>query len=615
MEKIRHSQTNNSGSLLECTEGLLNRHHQKLCDYYGIPLGDPQLLWNKVSSPEKLDNEKVQYQDIPLSFQSKYETFIKSLYPLQKSSTLPFTVKNPQLIDIVSNIMKYYNTNHEQLFRSYMELPSPAPVYLSPQTFEFFLEKFLYHKHDFIKPNALSISFMKRNKPPRLLVSMFNDMMTKRKEYVKMVTLIVQDMKQSGYEISVQNQSLLIYISFYKDVPEISERIEQISKNLESQYGYPVSIEQFPTFDWDIYTHLKSSLPFHIDIYNVLLFHATRHGSEDVIDDVLKNINIGSNDDLLLKPNSETMRILLEYYSSAGLLDPFTNSIDYLINSNILIDIKLINLIIKGLVAAKRTQLAESMLSGFHIQETDDSELLMSKQLSPEDKFAHDKLLQIFKQIQNVTKDDSTFEIIPTENTFIPLISHYCELGRIDKVKIILNIMQSSYKLPITTRIYRDIFQGIMESPCALRDLVEIVSEMLSTHDYTYNLTQDNTIKDFRGQLTPELRSFIDNHLITPDEINIPKDRGNFIKFSDDLMLMIYNTFIAVAEAEQEQQLLVALKEHKEESRALLYNARRSTRFYSRAADKSEIYQNDEVVYLKKGILIDLIDLVDRYHT
>lgn len=622
--KIRDSQVTNSGTLLECIEGLIDKHSHDLLNHYGVKQGDLQQLWNQLLN-QSYKNQLL--ADLPINFQTKYENFIKSLNSIEKSSNLPLKFKNPQIIDIISNMMKYYNVNHNQLFQAYLELPSPAPLHLNPQVFQTFLEKFLYHKHDFIKPNILSINYIKTNPAPRLLVDIFNDMLSKRQEYLRMVTHIIDDMKKSGYQLSIKDQNYLIFISFYKDIPEISDKILQTVNNLHYDVGL---IKQYPKFDWEIYQQLKNSLPVGIDTYNVFLFHAIRHNCQQIIADILKQISLhkitdNSAQTKVLKPNSKTIRILLQYYSSSHFLKqsnslvPFTECIEYILNSDILIDIKLMNLIINGLVSVDQIKLAESMLSAFQVQKEDDSELLMSKQLTPEDKFIYNKLFSVFEKIKAITSDETNFEIIPTENTFLPLISYYCNNRDIDKVKVIFNIMQKSYKLPITTRTYKLIFQSIIENPCKLEEVIQIVSEMLSMHDFTYNITQDNMIKNFKGTLTPSLRSFIDNHLITPESINLPKDRGNFIKLSDDLILMIYDTLIASAKAEQPQlntsKLLGEIRDHKLNFQATLANARRNKKIYNNAASRSAIYQIDEVIYLKKGFLVDLIDLVDKYLT
>lgn len=650
--KLRGLQAQNSGTLLECIEGLLNKHKVTLMKHYSIK--DNTLLWKKVSS--SIDETSLFLKnDLPLHNQSQYEDFIKALIPTD-SKSLPLSSKNPQILNIVSNLMKNYSVNHNKLYLKYIELPQ-LPTHIYP----LLLRKFLYHAHNFVRPNAMSISYLSLNPPPQKAISIFNDMLSYRQEYIRMVTHIMNDMRRFNLKLSLKDQNQLIYISYFKDAPEIVEKIETMyqyvqNQNTNSPNYHPSQLKKYPDFSFEVYTSLKSSIVPDIDTYNIFLFHGIRHDNQEIINDVLNMIDFNHNIEKsvtneeanttmpteevvqtsspvnthsnsvdspkLLRPNSQLFKTLLDYYSSSSYLqksksyESLIKCIENILKSDIIFDVKLINKIIKSLVATNHILQAESLVTVFYIQEVDGLETVMSKQLTPEDKFVYSRLLAMFRQIKSVTLDDANFEMIPTESTFIPLIKHYTENQNIEKLKIILKVMKESYKLPITTRVYKSIFVGFTKDLGSLSDLIEILGDMLSNHDYTYAMSQDSRIKDFSSNLSSSLQSFVENHLQTSETISIPTDRGSFIKFSDDLMYLIYDACISTVETDNDirskEKLMLQIHDQKmnlEETLLMIRNDEKDKYF----SMKSNIYENDELIYLKKGFLIDLMDLVDSY--
>lgn len=100
--------------------------------------------------------------------------------------------------------------------------------------------------------------------------------------------------------------------------------------------------------------------------------------------------------------------------------------------------------------------------------------------------------------------------------------------------------------------------------------------------------------------------------------MKLPNERGNFIKLSDDLIERLYNAFIATIKRkmstesaiEQGKKLLRTIREQKANLDHQLLSTRRADPNYSYTSSKQDVYYSDEVTYIKKGFLIDLIDIV-----
>jgi hypothetical protein len=465
---------------------------------------------------------------------------------------------------------------------------------------------------------------MERN--PHLVINNVHDMLDKRNDYVTMVGKILDDVKSCGIELSSEQQLYMAYISFYKDKPEIVDKITNINNHYHlSEKSDPPSKITYPKFDFKLYSKLKVSLPYSIDTFNVLLFHGIRHSQKLVIDDILKVVGLSHSEvkqsTSQVLPNTKTIRLLLDYFlspaylSSLPSLTPLIQCIDHINKLDLVLDIKLVNLVIKALIATKFAALAESILMEIPANEDQDSESIMSKQLTAEDEYTYDKLIKIFENIETITSDSTTFDLSPTESTFVPFMKYYCQIGDIEKTKKLLNLIQQ-YNIPRSSRILKPVYMSIIKHPWTASDLVEITGELISTHDHSYALTHDNAINQLKGDLSPALQSFVNDHLKVSEKINMPNDRRNFIKLSDDLIEVIYQAFLAVVDREYIQGAALSreINDHKYQLQKKLEEIRGNpTGGRHSPVSRKSIYVSDEMNYLKKSFLIDLIYLVEGH--
>ncbi|KAK6459422.1 uncharacterized protein RJT20DRAFT_15864 [Scheffersomyces xylosifermentans] len=671
IQKVKSSQENSSGSLLSTVDMLIDKHNEQLSERLGIARDQEYLvvkqnIWNKLNScnlasltrTESIEESRTKLLKehrlkLPDSAISSLSRFTKCLYPLKKVSSTALSINNiNKTLDIPSTLAKYESVNHEKLFGAFYELPSPQPFYLPPDQFKDFLSRFLFNKHDFVKPNIISLLNVQGADPYRYF-EYFNQMLNKREEYVRMVTRIVEDCQKCGLEISLEEHNQIIFYTFFKDRYPIIRKLHESVERLKEQ-GISVTPNLYHDFDLGTYDALRKSLKLkygkiQTSSLNVFLLHAIRHYNEDILKDILSSFGLSAivgeeqNVKRIAEPDSKTFTLLLEHFSSPEYvskygIDNYFSTIEAT-NGLMNLDINLVNTVIKSLCVAGNLELAERIVSQLFLQETpelqiDESEALVYKQMTPEDKLAYRKLFSMFSNLKAITHDiEISFTILPTESTFKALISAYCQPTSLVrnsflKVNYLINFMETYYKLPATTRIYQLVFKKFESSQdegWQLHDLVTVTSKLISMHDYFYNLSEDTSLFRTNGNfsklekisISPQLKNFIDSHLIQQPDLNIPVDRGGFFKLSDSVISSIYHAFMATLRrskttenSETIDDLLRQIQKLYEEVRERVANVRGPIERNNYSTSSREIYTIDEINYIKKGFLVDLIDIV-----
>ncbi|CUM52838.1 uncharacterized protein AC631_02828 [Debaryomyces fabryi] len=679
--RVLRSQSNDSNYLHETVKSVINKYHVPLANYFGIDLkhynklNSKEEIWQKLMSLDTISTEIRSKRHDLLSLknhqyrapQVPYNNFLKALYPHRNRGSLGLSSPEEDTSSFASNAIKYELINHNLVYKYYCELPHPAPSYMKPNHLDNFLSRFLYRR-DFIKPNLFSSSYVRSG---NVMYSTYNEMLEHRSEHVAMCTKILNDMKESGLPLSIQEQNQFIFMSFFKDRADIIEKVENSIKELketDGQNSYP--LRHANDFDWNIYQLIKQQFndeatKLNVDTYNTLLFIAMRHGRHDVVADILKNLgfdDILNNEKHILNeknaaPDRETLDLILGYLSSKEFreisgnqnsISAFSKAIDYLANSNhITLDVRTINKVTKGLTDMKNIEEAEFLVSRLFIDplfedtektllEKSNPELDLYKALTADDKQLYKKLLRLYdnlKQIlssQNI-QDMEPYKLMPNEGSFRPLIYSYCspnnDKNSFQKSVYIMNVLENQYGLPITTRIFYALFSKFIEinkhnshdsSDWNLEALNHITVKLINSHDKSYGFSQDTIMRNKLDELvlSAQLKSFVNKTLDGKKLRYIPKERGNFVKLSDS---MIHQVCQAYASVLNNDPTLTSLQRKEftgtiELLRKDLLNDIKSLRSSHPSSmykdiSKQMVFINDEISYLKKGFLIDLIDL------
>lgn len=610
-------------SLLTSLDILLARYETDLANHLHITPGtDPaqtkQRIWDTLSIPNLSDHEiLLKRKDLFLQNSSpspsspEYTRFVKSIYPLAKPTSLPLKLHHQnKVLDLATNTMKYLLINHDQVFKAYTELPSPKPYHMRHQDFEHFLHTFMFGIRNFVRPNLLSESYMHR-KTPKQVVENFNQMMGYRNGYVDMISKIMNDLRGIQLPLTSSEQNQFFYMLFFKDKTAIVEKVNECRDKLMDR-DISIDLKSYPTFDNDTYERIIKSMDItNPETLNVMLFLALRHNQEEVIQ---KLMNSGT-------PNSKTYELLLDHCNG--------QSLNGIISSISDLDINLLNSVIKALVKTNHIHLAEYMIQQlFKTSCVEDAESVVYKQLTAEDKLVYDEWKTTYDHIKSITKDtEITYKLVPTENTFRHLIKHYCADScnePYSKVKTLLSKLET-FHLPITTRIYKMIYTKFSTTTYqnwSLQELIDLTSNLIASHDHNYSLSNDASIFNQRLdsllsnlEISRQLKRFVETNLEPTPVVKLPSERGNFIKLSDDLVERLYNAFIATIKRQMTTQpaiehgkiLLRKIREQKTSQDEQLSNLKSPN--YNYTSSKRDLYYSDEVTYIKKAFLIDLIDI------
>ncbi|ODV76902.1 uncharacterized protein CANTADRAFT_27640 [Suhomyces tanzawaensis NRRL Y-17324] len=656
------NRSRDSSSLMASVHQQMAVHRNRLQSYLQIPAtgDDHAAIWTALSAGSLglvLHDKDIISRRATL-FSTKlprpsasYNQFARQLYPLSRAASLPLNVDHSRkTIDYPHNLRKYAAVNHARLYKAYLELPSPF-AQMTASDFEAFLDKFLHHKSNFVRPNIISESGI-AGRPARIVSNAFEAMVSKRADYVKMVSRILNDMRANEIPLTLREQNQLIFLSFYKDKPEILTAIDEAMVPLsidEVLSFHDAKLSAYAVFDWDVYLLIKLSFKFlPVDTYNILLFHAIRHDRPEIVADILKDLNLAHLSDPTLERttpvfNSTTLRYLIDYFSAQKSPTALARSIDEVVNCNFPVDITLVNSIIKGLCNCNSPELAESLVNQLFIDgkassTPEDEESVLYKLLTPEDRHVYNAMVRILENIGPITGESiPQYSLIPTEGSFRPIIRAICspDSGQTyHKLLTLIDHMEHAHKLPITTRTVRSImdkFTNDTSNQWTLQNLIEITSKIISVHDYTYNITRDTLVFSredrphlFERELSPKLQNFVKLHWKETKPLKLPIDRGTFLKLSDDVTNKIYQAFFATLnrqirmehqpnEIERLNKLVQSVQIQKASLQQELENTRNGKSGpHNLESARQDIYNNDELNYIKKGYLIDLIDIVSH---
>ncbi|KAK6463828.1 hypothetical protein DFJ63DRAFT_138318 [Scheffersomyces coipomensis] len=699
-------QQQGSYPLLAAIDRLIDKYQSTLVDQLNISTDQnqeyiqlKQQIWDRLSICDhdlynhyqkvyKIRRDEINKHKLQIDQVGLHNRFVDQLYPLKNQENVPFTTNTriQKQLNIPVNLMKYQLINHKQLFHSLHDLPSPQPFYLKDNELNDFIERFLFNKRNFKKVNTISeinldIFLSYNNDSTNHYIGFAEkkwvEMFKERLEYVRMITKLLNDLKNWGIPININEENKLISYIFYKDPSSLIDKYQQLtSHNSNSNSNLITNLNsntrtiendtlEYQDFNLNIYHSLKQSIlnnsefrfddkniDLHINTYNTFLFLAIRHDKLDIVEEIIKDLQLTFilNDPTSQYPKSidnKTLVLLLNYFGDVKYQSYFENILDYIINQDrsIIMDIKLINTIMKSLIMLNRLDLSEQLLSQLFLNNVNkqpkeiDSELEQDEdtyqyQLTNEDKTTYKKLLLIFKNLKRLTNDQEIqFNIKPIEKTFSNLIEQYCSDKEVNnsfnKVRYLLSIMETYYQLPTSTKLFKIIFKKFKSTTVGttnneewkdLQELINFIIKLINLHDYGFNITQDTSIfssdlkysKLNKIALSPQLKHFINNHLEIPNNTlsNLSYSNGNFIKLPNILIDLIYNAIIVNLSHNAAQNSGLIEKIH---SQKLQLDQKLNSINWSHYSNESkQLHKIDEIAYVKKGFLIDLVDILDN---
>ncbi|RLP62164.1 hypothetical protein L150_00858 [Candida albicans Ca529L] len=531
--RVKDEQAHNSGPLLKCIDLLIDKYQPLLLEKFKINsslISDPyviqQQIWDnlKIKRSQSLDpNIKIRQElmerntnEMIIDHQSiPYRNFIKQLYPLK---SLHSTNNKSEYFDFVNNSKKYLSINHEELYKRYLDLPHPAPRFLTFDDLQNFIYKFVLSKPHYSNRNVIEANIFKNDY--QSAINSLNLEIEKRQIYHDMCGKIINDLKLANLPITQPEQIRLIYLSFFKDR-------QDLLKNFNPRQ---LKLLNYPQFNWGNYQMLiKSFGDNRRDLLSVLLLLATRHDQFDIIQDILPKVNLGcildpgqstnTNANTSLKLTDNSLRHLIYYftwYIDRPNFDTYlARTIDYITNNIPVLTTDIVNSISQTLIELGYIKQAEKLFELAFFQdpkptppEYENSESISYKRLTTEDSIINQEWQFIYTKLKSITNDNTIIhKLIPVELTFLNLIEGYCKFGNFDQIKQLINIMDNIAKQPLSTRIYIRIFKAFidnsnngtnqqLENDWTLDDLSSILTRLINdidTIDEATTTTTSNT--------------------------------------------------------------------------------------------------------------------------
>lgn len=529
-----------------------------------------------------------------------YSRFVGALYP------------------ITDNLGRFPNdevtsapVNHTELFNAYCFLPQPGVAYIKPQDFEKFMSQMLTRR-DFVRPNALSPTSKFYYLSEQIILSFYMAQKV-RKSHLSNFWRVAQDMNIAKVPVTRKEQRQLLFMTLYKDRQDILDMVDEafqtLSKalehysRLEEMYRTATETQYSPETLAQFRHAFKDDLD--IDTLNVFLLIALRHKDKATVSELLKQMKS-------LEPNRNTFQVLLENYAFNGNIERFSSVLEVICTDHPhLIDIKLVNTLLRSLIRLNIVGSAETIVSLFN---RDKSILLARqesflKQMTIDDRETYNRYWMAYEQ----SKDKPLMSLYPTEDTFLPLLSLYCTSNMSVSFDTILNLLfqaEQVWGIPITSRTYKLLFHSFTRQDSTIEDLKFITGKLVASHDIMYE-DKDSWLQnqmldvDLPQNVMDALNLAMDNKYLPVFRSN----KGQFIKLSDELVLGIYKAFDHVLGGEPELQRKAASAH--ELYRSQLMIARDD---YNRSVLPGptllDLNTRDEFMYIKKGFIIDLLDIV-----
>ncbi|KAK6872937.1 hypothetical protein K6H10_004991 [Candida tropicalis] len=628
--RVKNEQAQHSGALLKCIDLLIEKYQPLLIQKFNINpnISDQykiqQEIWDhlkRMRSIYKDNNKRLREKSMKnnqVLYTKEYREFIRELYPINIKSKKKIFDSEVKYFDFVNNSKKHLNINHDELYKRYLDLPSPAPRYMNHEDLENFINNFILRRKHYANSNQIEGCIIKENFQGA--IKTINRQNEDRKIYKEMCIKVINDIHMSNLPVTRNEQIRLIYLSYFKDRQDI---IKYIDKNNEKL--------NYPEYNWNDYSAMLESFGERDDILGILLFLATRHDKFDIIKDILPRVGLGelinSNNinSSMIKLKDISLNHLLFYFTYYIIDRPeyemyLTNTIDYITNNVSIIETEMINAILSSLIQLGHIKQAQMLFEaaffqdvGSSQQDIDNSETILYKKFTSEDGQIFKEWLSIFINLKEITQDkDIIYKLIPRDTSFVVFIDGYCKYGEFSQVKQMIYIMENFAKQPLTTRMYTRIFTGFMkragQSGWELDEFIEILTRLVrdidgkeSTPGYLNKLINDGSVEvPDHGEPTSS-SMMIGQH----SSLGI-YENTNILRLSNLLMETIISGLESLLQSEgntTHDDALESLKNLRDKREVMLENQHQKA---------GSVYYADRLDYVNRAILFETFSIVSR---
>lgn len=562
----------------------------------------PQLVQPSLESSWNITNEEGHRRKEALALFQKlqsfqmvkpalYTQFLKALYPTRNN-----------LARFGSSQSVTSPINHNMLFSYYAELPRPGVGHLNYNDFETFMHH-AFSRRDFVRPNALSSTSALLYSDEQV-VKAYVEAHNTRQAQLSELWSAVNDMQLAEIPISAHEQRSLIFKTFYRDRPDIMSLVKAATARLpkERMQHWKAALEKTskPAFDWETYVEMRERAGDEsADSLNVLLFTALRHDNHRAVADI---------ESRLKNPNRSTFKILLENLSYKGNEAHFVKHLVGLQERPHLLDISLLNVLVGSLAHLGHVQLAQELVQPFcgqdQLQLAEKDQFL--KLLTSFDKERYKAHLTSFDELSN----KPLMKLHPTEETFLPLVKHYCtSRAPFEKVVEVLFNLEHVWGLPLSSRVFKNIYSGFSGGQWSLSDLQFVTGKLIDVSDrysgnnaWVRNNLEKNSLPASVATLLLEVVGSLAGE-------SFSTENGLFTKLSDRLMAQVFAAYELVSQRARASTVANIKKRYLLELEQT--RARHGKQLRKESLVALELYEREEVVHLKKCTLLELLDAAD----
>lgn len=638
--RVRNEQVRNSGTLLKCIDLLIDKYQSLLIKKFNINYNElnqykiQQEIWDNLKrmklefkDTNKLLRKKLMINN-QVEYTKEYRNFIKQLYPINNNITRRgrrIFDSEIKYFDLVNNSKKYLNINHDELFKRYLDLPSPAPRYMNHEDLENFINKFLLRRKNYADSNQIEGCIIKEDYQAAIksIIRKNED----RKNYHDICIKIINDINKSNLPVTRNEQIRLIYLSYFKDRQDLIKYIDDENKIMNENLNYP-------EFNWNDYSKLLKLFDDRDDILGILLFLATRHDKFDIIQDILPrvglneiiNINNNSNTILDIKLKDVSLIHLLVYFTyyikRPNYETYLTNTIDYITENVSILGTDMINTIINSLIQLghiKKAQMlfemafCQDVSSSSQPQDSNNSENMLYRRFTSEDDQVFKDWLSIYSNLKKITQDQEIiYKLIPNDTSFMIFIDGYCKYGEFSQIKQMIYIMDNLINQPLSTRMYTRIFTGFMkrtnESGWILDEFIEVLTRLIRDIDnkertpgYLKKLINDGSVITFSQTRSSLMEQKQQLQYQNFENINI-------LRLSNLLLETIINALESLLHHNSMDQpkykdALTNLRDVLEKREIMLENQHRKAR---------SVYYADRLEHINRAVLFEVFSIVSR---
>lgn len=479
--------------------------------------------------------------------------------------------------------------NHAAILEAYGLLPRPGLAYLGYEDFESFMAAVL-RRRDFLKPVSLTAENLAARSAEQLLQN-YEIGNSRRQRHLRAVWQVMNDASAMGIAVLKYEQLELVKMTFFREKPDVMAAIRSAMTKVRTdhvKYGTwrsLVDAAAIVTLDSATYRQVLARLDgLDPEVRNTFLYVAMRQNNRELAEQLMQDPP---------KWDEETFRTVLETLSLQK-DERFFSVLDGLSSSGLdRVDIRVYNSVVAGLCRFGYFEEAENLVAAFSERSEHVAAPFLAL-MTEDDKSQYTAAMA-------AEKSHGPFEhaLYPTENTFLPLLR---SVGRGTSFSLVARVLflMEYWRLPLTTRVIKSAFRAFQQAQFSRENFVFVISAVISAHDAAYDSADE--------WINTKLDHVPDRVLETLQGVKLSTQirEGTFIKLSDELVELACDALITVTGAREHDQI----RRLRENYRGLLKEFR-SRKYTETSPSAGDLFERDGSTYIKKGFLIEMMEVAD----